>query len=122
METISKNKIDILPSNLTVSTENLWQIINKTISVLIVDINKSTILFANPNSLKELKVIQDNYDLTISTALGKPFNVPITYGEKNELVLKQQNGSIVTIEIDHSLTIWDDKPAYMIIMKSIIKT
>ena len=121
LKTYSSMKIDILPTNLSISTDQLWQIINKSTSVLIIDVNNLSILFANPNSLKELKILENNPNLTISSILGTKFKIPINYGENFTLNLQSQEGIDTTIEMDNSLVIWDNSPAYMVILKSCVK-
>lgn len=112
------NKVDIIPPNLAISKDTLWQIINNAASVLIVAINDQSILFANPNSIKELRVIENNMDLGISDVLGLQFKFPITFGEKFKIVLKAKDGLEILLEIDNFIITWDDSPAYMLIIKS----
>ena len=118
--TIFSNKIDILPSGLAISKDSLWQLINKISSVLIVDINNLTILFANPNSLKELRIIEQDPDLQLTTILGKKFRHPITYGEKNQLVLRTKDGFDALVEIRSSIVSWRGSPAYLLLINSFI--
>ncbi len=120
MESYFLNKVKILPSNLSISKENLWQILNNASSVLILDINNQQILFANPNSLKELRIIEKNNNLTLSDVLGLKFRFPITYGEKFKITLKTEDEFDVSLEIDNFIITWDDSPAFMLIMKSCI--
>lgn len=120
MNAIFKNKIDVIPTSLSISKDNLWQLINKISSVLILDINDLTILFVNPNSLKELKIIEQDDTLEISSVLGKKFKFPITYGEKNQIVLRTIDNKEALIEIRSAIVTWKGSPAYLILMNSFI--
>lgn len=120
MESYILNKIEIIPPNLSISKENLWQIINNASSVLIVDINNQQILFANPISLKELRIIEKNKYLNVSDVIGLKFRFPITYGEKFKILLKTEDDFDVSLEIDNFIVTWDESPAFMLIMKSCI--
>ena len=118
MDLIFNNRIDILPKDLAVSKDLLWQLINKVSSVLIVDINNSTILFANPNSLKELRVIEQDDELQIHSVLGKKFRYPITYGEKTQFVLRTLDNRDILIEINSSIVSWQGSPVYLLLINS----
>ncbi len=114
------NRIDILPKELSISKDLLWQLINKVSSVLIVDINDLIILFANPNSLKELKIIEQDADLQIASILGKRFRYPITFGEKTQIVLRTLENTDALIEIRSSIISWQGSPAYLLLVNSFI--
>lgn len=118
MDLIFNNRIDILPKDLAVSKDLLWQLINKVSSVLIVDINDSTILFANPNSLKELRIIEQDDELQIHSLLGKKFRYPITYGEKMQIVLRTLTNQDTLIEINSSIVSWQGSPVYLLLINS----
>ena len=118
--TIFSNKIDILPKGLAISKDSLWQLINKISSVLIVDINDQTILFANPNSLKELRIIEHDPELQLTSFLGKKFKHPITYGEKIQIVLRTIDNFEALIEIRSSIVSWRGSPAYLLLINSFI--
>ncbi len=118
--TIFSNKIDILPQGLAISKDSLWQLINKISSVLIVDINDQTILFANPNSLKELQIIEQDPELQVASILGKPFKYQITYGEKMQLVLRTKDNFDALIEIRSSIVSWRGSPAYLLLINSFV--
>ena len=118
--TIFSNKIDILPPGLAISKDSLWQLINKISSVLVVDINDQTILFANPNSLKELRIIEQDSELQIASLLGKKFKYPITYGEALKLVLRTLDNYDALIEIRSSIVSWRGSPAYLLLINSYI--
>ena len=121
MESYVFNKVNILPTSLLISKDDLWQIINNATSVLIVDINDQTILFANPNSIKELRIIENNEELVISEIVGKKFKFPIIYGEKFRIDIQTKQGLDVSIEMDNFVITWNDSPAYFLIIKSCIK-
>ena len=120
MESSILNKVKIIPPSLTISKEILWQIINNATSVLIVDINNQSILFANPNSIKELRIIENNDKLGISDVCGLKFKFPITFGEKFKIVLKTKHDPDILMEIDNFIITWDENPAYLLIIKSYI--
>ena len=120
LDQIFKNRIDILPQGLAISKDSLWQLLNKISSVLIVDINDFTILFANPNSLKELRIIEQDNELLISELLGRKFRYPVIYGEKNQLVLRTLDNNDALIEIRLSIVSWRGSPAYLLLMNSFI--
>lgn len=118
--TLFSNKIDIIPASLSISKDSLWQLINKVTSVLIVDINDLIILFANPNSMKELKIIEQNNSLQISDVIGKPFKYPITFGEKNQFILRTLDNFDALIEVKCSIVTWRNSPAYLLTINSFI--
>lgn len=118
MDSIFSNRIDILPPGLAISKDSLWQLINKISSVLILDINDNTILFANPNSIKELRVIEQDDKLLIPQILGKKFKFQITYGDKNQFVLRSLDGNEILLEIRSSIVSWKGLPAQLILMNS----
>ena len=120
LDQIFKNRIDILPQGLAISKDSLWQLLNKISSVLIVDINDFAILFANPNSLKELRIIEQDNELLIPEILGKKFRYSVIYGEKNQLVLRTLDNTDALIEIRLSIVSWRGSPAYLLLMNSFI--
>ena len=120
MDSLFTNKIDIIPPALAISKDSLWQLINKVSSVLIVDINDSTIVFANPNSLCEIRIIEQDDELQLTNKLGKRFKNPITNGEINRLVLRTLDNLDELIEIRSSIVNWRGSPAYLLLINSFI--
>ena len=120
MDSLFTNKIDIIPPALAISKDSLWQLINKVSSVLIVDINDSTIVFANPNSLREIRIIEQDNELQLTNILGKRFKYPITYGEINRLELRTLDNLDALIEIKSSIVNWRGSPAYLLLINSFI--
>lgn len=114
------NKIDIIPNNLIISKDSLWQFINKVTSVLVVDINDNSILFANPNSIKELRIIEQDNELQLADVIGRKFKLIITYGEKNQFVLRTWDNREALIEITSSIVSWRGSPAYFLTLSSFV--
>ena len=117
---LQSNKIDILPNALEISKESIWQVLNNIASILIVDINDQKILFANPNSIKELRVIEDDSRLVLSEAIDRKLKLPLTYGEKNSFEFTLKENIKITIEFKMSIVSWDKNPAYLLILSSSI--
>lgn len=118
LEIVFSNKIDILPNELSVSKENLWQVLNNLTSILIVDIIDQKILFANPNSIRELRIIEKDDKLIIPNVIGRKLSLPLSYGEKNQFNFIIDNDKQVLIEIKTSFVTWTDSPAYLLTLSS----
>jgi len=70
------------------------------------------IIYANPAAEKIFR-------RSLEELSGIPFGFPVTSGELTEIEIPRQDGTVAVCEIRFSGILWEDKPAYMVIIRDI---
>ena len=106
MDVSYARKVNVIPEELNVSKDNIWLLLNKITSILIVEIDQISkkILFSNANA---------NRLFNSPNLVGKAFTYGrIAYGEPTFFKYKE-----LLYEMRTSVVTWNNKPAYFIVIE-----